>query len=54
MGRDHFWFVVKPLEAADEDSDRWAVEHGYTSVTPLRIDLTDEMHLTRRSRMAPG
>jgi 5'-nucleotidase len=46
MGRHHFWFVVKPLEAADEDSDRWAVEHGYTSVTPLRIDLTDEQHLT--------
>ncbi len=45
-GRPHFWFVVKPLEAADEDSDRWAVEHGYTSVTPLRIDLTEEAHLT--------
>ena len=44
-GRPHFWFVVKPLEAADEDSDRWAVEHGYTSVTPLRIDLTEEAHL---------
>ena len=44
-GRPHFWFVVKPLEAADEDSDRWAVEHGYTSVTPLRIDLTEEAQL---------
>lgn len=42
MGRRHFWFVVKPLEPADEDTDRWAVEHGYTSVTPLRIDLTNE------------
>ena len=46
IGRPHFWFVVKPLEAADEDSDRWAVEHGYTSVTPLRIDLTEETQLT--------
>lgn len=46
IGRPHFWFVVKPLEAADEDSDRWAVEHGYTSITPLRIDLTEETHLT--------
>lgn len=46
IGRPHFWFVVKPLEPADEDSDRWAVEHGYTSVTPLRIDLTEETQLT--------
>jgi 5'-nucleotidase len=48
MGRQHFWFVVKPLEATDEDSDRWAVEHGYTSLTPLRIDLTDEQHIEAR------
>jgi 5'-nucleotidase len=42
MGRSHFWFVVKPTEGTDPDSDRWAVEHGYTSITPLRIDVTDE------------
>jgi 5'-nucleotidase len=42
MGRPHFWFVVKPIEGTDSDSDRWAVEHGYTSITPLRIDLTDD------------
>jgi 5'-nucleotidase len=42
MGRPHFWFVVKPLEPADENTDRWAVEHGYTSITPLRLDLTNE------------
>jgi 5'-nucleotidase len=45
MGRSHFWFVVKPLEAADEDSDRWAIEHGYVSLTPLRLDLTSEEDL---------
>lgn len=32
MGRSHFWFVVKPIEGTDPDSDRWAVEHGYTSI----------------------
>jgi 5'-nucleotidase len=42
MGRPHFWFVVKPLEPADEHTDRWAVEHGYISITPLRLDLTNE------------
>lgn len=45
MGRDHFWFVVKPMEAAEEGTDRWAVEHGYISMTPLRLDLTHEREL---------
>ena len=45
MGRPHFWFVVKPLEPADTDTDRWAVEHGLVSMTPLRLDLTDEERL---------
>jgi 5'-nucleotidase len=50
MGRSHFWFVVKPIEGTDPDSDRWAVEHGYTSITPLRIDLTDEPLLSARTQ----
>jgi 5'-nucleotidase len=45
MGRKHFWFVVIPLEAAEEGTDRWAVEHGYVSMTPLRLDLTNETEL---------
>ena len=52
MGRPHFWFVVKALEPADEDTDRWAVEHGYTSMTPLRLDLTHHEELrTLRERV---
>jgi 5'-nucleotidase len=47
MGRQHFWFVVKPMEAPDAESDRWAVEHGYVSMTPLRLDLTNEEELAR-------
>ena len=42
MGRTHFWFTVIPLEAPEEGTDRWAVEHGFISLTPLRLDLTDE------------
>ena len=41
-GREHFWFTVKPLEPADEGTDRWALEHDLVSMTPLRLDLTDE------------
>lgn len=44
-GREHFWFTVIPLEKAEQGTDRWAVENGWTSITPLRLDLTDESAL---------
>ena len=53
MGRPHFWFVVKPMEPADLDSDRWAVDHGYVSITPLRLDLTHEKDLEAARARAP-
>jgi 5'-nucleotidase len=42
MGRKHFWFTAVPLTAPDENSDRSAVDQGYVSLTPLRLNLTDE------------
>lgn len=45
LGRDLFWFTVVPIEGAEEGTDRWAVEQGWVSLTPLRLDLTDEAHL---------
>jgi len=47
MGRAIFWFTVIPLEPAEEGTDRWAVEHNWVSITPLRLDLTDEKDLAR-------
>jgi 5'-nucleotidase len=47
MGRKHYWFTVIPLEPAEEGTDRWAIEQGYVSVTPLRLDLTDEEQLKK-------
>ena len=49
MGRKHYWFTVIPLEPAEEGTDRWAVENGYVSITPLRLDLTDEAELKKRT-----
>ena len=46
MGRKIFWISVKPLEPAEEGTDRWAVEQGKVSITPLRLDLTDEHQLS--------
>lgn len=45
MGRKHFWITVSPLGPADENTDRWAVENGFVSITPLRLDLTNENEL---------
>jgi len=47
MGRSIFWFTVTPLEGAAKGTDRWAVEHNWVSITPLRLDLTDEADLSR-------
>ena len=45
MGREHFWFTVKPIETTEEGTDRWAVEKDYVSLTPLRLDLTNREEL---------
>jgi 5'-nucleotidase len=53
LGRPHFWFIVKPLEPAEADTDRGAVERGYVSMTPLRLDLTNERDLERALERHP-
>ena len=40
------------IEGAAEGTDRWAVEHGWVSITPLRLDLTDEADLARALAMS--
>jgi 5'-nucleotidase len=45
MGRTHYWYTIIPVDATDEGSDRWAIEQGFASMTPLRLDLTDERQL---------
>jgi 5'-nucleotidase len=47
MGRKHYWFTITPLEAAEMGTDRWAVENNYVSITPLRLDLTNEEELKK-------
>jgi 5'-nucleotidase len=42
MGHKHYWLTVTPLEAAEPGTDRHAVESGFVSITPLRLDLTNE------------
>jgi 5'-nucleotidase len=44
-GREVYWYSVAPLSGAEEKTDRWAVEQSWISMTPLRVDLTDESAL---------
>jgi 5'-nucleotidase len=53
MGRKHFWFTVIPIKETDEGSDRWALERGYISITPLRLDLTDDTELAIAQKQHP-
>jgi 5'-nucleotidase len=51
MGRTHYWFTVVPVEGTEEGTDRWAIEHEYVSMTPLRLDLTDERELAKAKKL---
>lgn len=53
LGRKHYWFTVMPLEPAEEGTDRWAIEQGYVSITPLRLDLTNEEELMKALQKQP-
>lgn len=47
MRRPIYWFTVKPLKGEEEGTDRWAFARNFVSITPLRLDLTDEISLAR-------
>ena len=53
QGRDLYWFTVVPLEGAEEGTDRWAIEQNWISLTPLRLDLTDEVQLQAVAERRP-
>lgn len=53
MGRQHYWFTVVPIQETEADTDLWAVQYGYTSMTPLRVDVTDHDGLEALKRAAP-
>jgi 5'-nucleotidase len=53
LGRDLFWFTVVPIEGTEEGTDRWAMEQGWVSLTPLRLDLTNEAQLDMVRREHP-
>jgi 5'-nucleotidase len=45
LGRELYWFTVTPIDGAEDGTDRWALEQGWISLTPLGLDLTDAARL---------
>lgn len=41
-GSQYFWLsgYYESNEPDNEDSDRWALEHGYVAITPVTVDVT--------------
>jgi 5'-nucleotidase len=53
MGRQIYWFTVIPIEKSEPGTDLWAIEHRFVSITPLRMDLTDDEGLARATGDRP-
>ena len=53
MGRHNFWYTVVPIEDVEDGTDRWAMRENFVSLTPLRLDLTDEQRLEDVLRRHP-
>lgn len=53
LGRKHYWFTVIPIEEVEDGTDRWAMNNGYISITPLRLDLTHHEELERARARRP-
>jgi DNA-binding transcriptional regulator YhcF (GntR family) len=45
--------AVEPVAGIDQQSDRWAVEQHWVSLTPISLDVTDEAALTVLRRSHP-
>lgn len=43
VGHEYFWLTGEFMndEPENEDTDQWALSHGYVAVTPTLIDVTD-------------
>lgn len=52
-GREYFWLTGAFVNAEPqaEDTDEWALAHGYVSVVPVQVDLTDYGQLERLGKV---
>lgn len=53
MGREHFWFSERAKGSPEEGTDRWGIENGLVTLTPLSLDLTDYKLLEAARAVVP-
>jgi 5'-nucleotidase len=53
MGRTLYWSTVVAIEETEPGTDRWAVQNDFVSMTPLRLDITDEKMLADATTRHP-
>jgi 5'-nucleotidase len=52
-GREVYWFAALPIEQVEPGTDRWAFSEDLVSITPLRLDITDEKCLVADAQRFP-
>lgn len=52
-GREYFWLTGEFVnwEQEAEDTDEWALSHGYVSVVPVQVDMTDYRQMENLKRI---
>ena len=51
-GQDYYWITgyFHNTEPGAQDTDEWALDHGYVSIVPIQVDLTNYRQLERMKR----
>ncbi len=51
-GYDYYWMsgFYHNDEPTAEDTDDWALEHGYIAITPMTVDMTDYSYLDKHAK----
>ncbi|MDR0907005.1 MAG: 5'/3'-nucleotidase SurE [Rikenellaceae bacterium] len=52
-GKEYFWLTGEFQDAEPEatDTDQWALTHGYVSIVPIQVDLTNHSQLAPLSQL---
>ena len=51
-GQDYYWLTgyFHNTEPGAQDTDEWALDHGYVTIVPIQVDLTNYRQLERMKR----
>lgn len=46
-GRVYYWLDGRPVYDDSEDTDIWAIKHGYVAITPITLDMTGYTYMEK-------